>query len=107
MVTTVYSHAEGSSGGRGGGEPQVSGPVRIYTAAGRRDLFIPVSGAAVDSADYERGARGDGQDRAGVSAAGDASARAVGAERALAGDGREHVSPERPQGRGPVPGHDA
>ena len=31
----------------------------------------------------------------------------VGAERALGGDGRQHVSPEGPQGRGPVPGDDA
>ena len=35
------------------------------------------------------------------------AARAVGAERPLDGHGRQHVPPQGPQGRGPLPGHDA
>src|SRR5690242_12511492 len=102
MVTTIYSHTARSAGGRRGRQPQISGPLGVYTAAGRRNLFIPVHGAAVDSEDYRCDPRGDEPDWAGVSAAGDPSARAVGAERTLAGDGRKHVSPERPQRRRPV-----
>ena len=52
-------------------------------------------------------ARGDGQDRPGVLPAGHSAPRTVGGERPLDGHGRQHVPPEGPQGRRPVPGHDA
>ncbi len=49
---------------------------------------------------------GDGQDRPGVLPAGIASARTLGSQRPLVGDGRQPVSPERPQGRRSLPRHD-
>ncbi len=66
----------------------------------------PFHGQALVQQDHEHRARGDGQDRAGILSAGAASARAVGSERPLGGDGRQHVPPEGPQGRRPVPRHD-
>ena len=44
---------------------------------------------------------------AGILSAGVASARDLGGERPLVGDGRQHFSLERPQRRGALPGHDS
>src|SRR5260221_8365338 len=52
LVTTFYSHTARSAGGRRGRQPQVSGPLGVYTAAGRRHLLVPVHGAAVDIENY-------------------------------------------------------
>src|SRR5260221_12447135 len=52
LVTTFYSHATRGPGGRRGRQPQVSGPVGLYTAAGRRDLLVPVHGAVVVVENY-------------------------------------------------------
>src|SRR6185312_2725058 len=99
LVTTFYSHATRGPGRRRGCQPQISCPLRVYTATGRRHLFLPVYGTAVNIEDHRCDPRGDEQDWTGVFAAGAQSARIVGAERALAGNGREHVSSQRSQRR--------
>src|ERR1051326_7553918 len=89
LVTTFYSHATRGPGGCRGCQPQVSGPLRVHTAAGRRHLLLPVSWAAVNIEDHRCDPRGDEHDWAGVSAAGDPSAGIVGEEGAREGSGEK------------------
>ena len=106
MVTTLYSYPARGSGRRRSRQPQVSGAGGLHSAAGGGDLLVSLSGQPLVQQDHGHRAAGDGPDRAGVFSAGAASARALGGQRALGSDGRQPVSPERPQGRRHVPGHD-
>ena len=107
LVQALCSHSSRGPGRRRSGQPQVPAPLRLHSPVGRGHLQLPAFGPAHHPQDHSHCARRDGHHRPGVLFAGPAAARAVGSERALDGDGRQHVPHEGPQGSRPVPGHDS
>ncbi len=106
LVEALCSHSSRGPGRRRSGQPQVPAPRRLHPPARRRHLQLPLPRPALAEQDHRHRARGDGQDRPGVLSPRHPAQGAVGRERPLDRHGRQHVPPQGPQGRRPLPGHD-
>ena len=108
LVQALHPHSARSSRRRGGRKPQISDPRRLHPPARRGHLLLSFPRAAVASNKIMSIVREE-MDTIGQEFFLPAlhPARIVGGERPLGRHGRQHVPPEGPQGRRPLPRHDA
>src|SRR3954468_20470970 len=108
LVTVLHPPPSRRPRRRGGRLAPSASARGLHTTARLGNLFVPALGLARRAARDEGHTRGDGRDRrAGVLPARAPPGRRLEGVWTLAGDGRQHVPPQRPEGRGHGPRHDA
>jgi arabinose-5-phosphate isomerase len=107
LVQTLHSHPPRSAHRRRSRQPQAAAARRLHPPARRRHLQLPLPRQSLHQQDRRHHPPGDGYHRPGVPAADHPPARNLGRIRPLDRHGRQHVPPQRPQGRRSLPRHDA
>src|SRR5450432_2931118 len=106
LVHSLHPHPPRSPRRRRSRQPQIPSPRRLHPPTRRRDLLLPLLRPAFAQQNHGHRPPGNGPNRPGILPPRPQPARSLGSQRPLVPHGRQHVPPQGPQGRRPLPRHD-